>query len=124
MSLFFFFSVKWIAPQGVLHLPGSDNVLLHVLDGRSSVAAPPSLPPSLGHSSSRACFHVSRDEHDKSIVAGERRLKNGLNYPLRRGYVSSCCVAFITLMFTFISTCLKCVTISYSPPSLSRADHS
>lgn len=53
-------------------------------------------------------------------MADERRLKYGLNYPLCRGYVSSCCVVFITVMFTFISTCLKWVTIS--SPSLSRAD--
>lgn len=41
--------------------------------------------------------------------------KNGLNYPMRRGYVSPCCAAFITVMFTFISTCLKCDTISPLP---------
>lgn len=111
-----FFSIKWIAPEGVLHLPRSENVLLHVLNGRSSLAAPPSLFPSLPHNSSRACFNVSRDEDDKSVVAGERRLKNGLNYPLCSGYVSSRCVVFIAPMFTFISTCLKCVTIFVSPP--------
>lgn len=77
---------------------------------------------SLWHNSSWACFYVSHDEDDKTILAGERRLKNGLNYPLCRGDVSSCCVVFITVMFTFISTCLKCVTISF--PSLSRTEHS
>lgn len=113
----FFFFIKWIAPEGVLHLPRSENVLLHVLNRRSSPAAPPSLSPSLWHNSSRACFNVSHDEDDKSVVAGERRLKNGLNYPLCRGYVCSRCVVFITPMFTFISTCLKCVTILFSPPA-------
>lgn len=71
----------------------------------------------LWHNSSRACFHVSHDEDDKSIVAGERRLKNRLNYPLLWGCVSSRCVVFIAAMFTFISTCRKCVTISSAPRS-------
>lgn len=67
----------------------------------------------------KACFNVSHDGDDKSIVAGERRLKNGLNYPLHRGYVSSRCVVFIAVMFTFISTCLKCATIAF-PLALTR----
>lgn len=116
-SFITFFFIKWIAPEGVLHLPRSENVLLHVLNRRSSLAAPPSLSPSLWHNSSRACFNVSHDEDDKSVVAGERRLKNGLNYPLCWGYVCSRCVVFIAPMFTFISTCLKCVTILFSPPA-------
>lgn len=102
---------KWIAPQGVLHPPYSENVFLHVLNRRSSFPAPPSLLLSLWHDSSRACFNVSHDEDDKSLMAGKRRLKNGLNYPHCRGYVSSRCVVFIAVMFTFISTCLKCVSL-------------
>lgn len=87
-----------------------ENVFLHVLNRRSSSPAPPSLLPSLWHGSSQACFNVSRDEDDKSLMA-EKRLKNGLNYPLCRGYVSSHCAVFIAVMFTFISTRLKCVSL-------------
>lgn len=72
---------------------------------------------SLWHSSSPSCFHISHDEDDKSIVAGERLLKEALNYPHCRGCVCSRCAVFITAMFTFISTCLKYVTISTPPHS-------
>lgn len=44
-------------------------------------------------------------------------MKNGLNYPLCRGCVSSRCVVFAAVMFTFISTCLKmCHNLSPCPP--------
>lgn len=75
---------------------------------------------SLWHSSSPSCFHISHDEDDKSIVAGERLLKEALNYPHCRGCVSSRCAVFITAMFTFISTCLKYVTIFIPPLTLAH----
>lgn len=46
---FIIFFIKWIAPQGVLHPFCSENVLLHVLNRRSSLPSPPSLLPSLWH---------------------------------------------------------------------------
>lgn len=68
-------------------------------------------------------FYVSHNEDDKEHCGRREAFERWIKLPsLRRGYVFSCCVVFITAMFTFISTCLKCVTIPF--PSLSRVGRS
>lgn len=106
--------------QGVLHLPCSENVLLHVLNRRSSLRGPPSPLCLLDTAHPKPVLTSPMMTPIRALWQASVRLKNGLNYPLCRGGVPSRCVVFAAVVFTFISTCLKCVTISF-PPSRSNS---
>lgn len=111
-SLFF---IKWKAPQGVLHLPCSENVPLHVLNRRPIPGPPRAAVFDTTHP--ELVFASPMMRMIRALWQARGVWKNRLNYPLLRGCVSSRCVVFITAMFTFISTCRKRVTISSAPRS-------
>lgn len=53
----------------------------------------------------------SHDEYDKANVVGGRWLENDLNYPLH-SHSHLRAALLLSTLFTFISTCLKCVTFA------------